>query len=109
LVIGLLARWDEPGKTPAFRKGAREHLPTARVVFDRFHLMSLSADGAIHPTLRSRGRRGGSVLRTCRLAKVVSRPNHPFESCLPEKIFKKQPTLFYTKCSREIGKVFKSW
>ena len=27
----------------------------------------------------------------------------------PEKIFKKQPTLFYAKCSLEIGKVFKPW
>jgi hypothetical protein len=27
-------------------------------------------------------------------------------SPLPENIFKKQPTLFYKKCSIEIGKVF---
>src|SRR6266436_521617 len=27
----------------------------------------------------------------------------------PKKIFKKQPTLFYAKCSLEIGKVFAVW
>ena len=31
-------------------------------------------------------------------------PSNPCSS--PKKIFKKQPTLFYKKCSVEIGKVF---
>src|SRR6266481_59584 len=30
-------------------------------------------------------------------------------SLLPEKIFKKQATIFYPKCSIEIGKVFAPW
>jgi transposase len=46
--------------SPAFRKGAREHLPKARVVFDRFHLMQMA--GKALDDVRKELRREGAQL-----------------------------------------------
>src|SRR6266481_5970494 len=41
---------------------------------------------------------------------LLPRPRpHAFVTVSSKKIFKKQPTLFYAKCSLEIGKVFALW
>ena len=46
--------------SPAYRKGAREHLPKARVVFDRFHLMQMA--GQALDDVRKELRREGAEL-----------------------------------------------
>ena len=46
--------------SPAYRKGAREHLPQARIVFDRFHLMQMA--GQALDEVRKELRREGAEL-----------------------------------------------
>lgn len=46
--------------SPAYRKGAREHLPQARIVFDRFHLMQMA--GQALDQVRKELRREGAEL-----------------------------------------------
>jgi transposase len=47
-------------RSPAYRKGAREHLPNARIVFDRFHLMQMA--GQALDEVRQELRREGAEL-----------------------------------------------
>lgn len=46
--------------SPAYRKGVREHLPQARIVFDRFHLMQMA--GQALDKVRKELRRDGAEL-----------------------------------------------
>lgn len=46
--------------SPAYRKGAQEHLPKARIVFDRFHLMQMA--GRALDDVRKELRRDGADL-----------------------------------------------
>ena len=46
--------------SPAYRKGVREHLPKARIVFDRFHLMQMA--GHALDQVRKELRRAGAEL-----------------------------------------------
>jgi transposase len=46
--------------SPAFRKGVREHLPQARIVFDHFHLMQMA--GRALDEVRKALRRDGAAL-----------------------------------------------
>jgi transposase len=46
--------------SPAYRKGVREHLPCARIVFDRFHLMQMA--GKALDDVRKELRREGAEL-----------------------------------------------
>jgi len=46
--------------SPAYRKGARDHFPKARIVFDRFHLMQMV--GKAVDQVRKEIRRGGADL-----------------------------------------------
>jgi transposase len=46
--------------SPAYRKGVREHLPQARIVFDRFHLMQMA--GTALDEVRKELRRDGAEL-----------------------------------------------
>jgi transposase len=48
--------------SPAYVKGATEHFPQARIVFDKFHLMVLAGQ-ALDEVRRELGRDGGSDLR----------------------------------------------
>jgi transposase len=48
--------------SPAYVKGATEHFPQARIVFDRFHLMVLAGQ-ALDEVRRELGRDGGSDLK----------------------------------------------
>ena len=43
--------------SPAYRKGAREHLPKARIVFDRFHVMQMAGKALdqVRKNLRQEG------------------------------------------------------
>ena len=45
--------------SPAYVKGATEHFPQARIVFDKFHLMVLAGQ-ALDGVRRELGRDGGS-------------------------------------------------
>jgi transposase len=48
--------------SPAYVKGATEHFPQARIVFDKFHLMVLAGQ-ALDEVRRELGRDGGSALK----------------------------------------------